>query len=159
VGGLYTALVGKLKAKSDPKLAAHAENVGMKVFNVFTIITILFGIWFLISQPKPVMMLFMGGNILATGIFILALILVVLMLVFSFRKKVIATTSILVVLVFLMSFMRAFVRTGYLAKFFTLDQLKTVPEYSPMVLFLVSLIAGIFVIIWMVKKAWQALMI
>ncbi len=157
VGGLYTALVGKLKAKSDPELAAHAEDVGMKVFNMFTIISILLGIWFLISQPKPVMMMFMGKNGLATGVFVLALILVALMLVFSFRKKVLATTVVLTVMVFLMSFMRAFVRTGYLGKFFTLDQLKTVPEYSPMVLFLVSLIAAIFVLFWMIRKAWEAL--
>jgi len=157
VGGLYTALITRLKSKSDPELAAYGEAVGMKVFNIFTIISILLGIWFLVSQPKPVMMMFMGKNGLATGLFVLALILVVLMLVFSFRKKVLATTVVLTVLVYLMTFMRAFLRTGYLGKFFTLDQLKMASEYSPMVLFLVSLVAGIFVMVWMVKKAWQAL--
>ncbi|NOZ13081.1 MAG: hypothetical protein GXO69_05465 [Acidobacteria bacterium] len=157
VGGLYTALIGRLKAKSDPKLAAYAEAVGMKVFNSFTLISIVFGIWFLISQPKPVMMLFMSKNVLATAIFIPALILVPLMLVFSFRKKVIATTVVLTVLVFLMTFMRAFVRAGYLAKYFNLGRLKMVPEYSPMILFFVSLAGGLVVLVWMIRKAWQAL--
>ncbi len=157
VGGLYTALIGKLKRKTDPELAAHAAEVGMKTFNLFTIITIIIGIWYLVSQPKPVMMLFMGKNSLASGIFILALVLIVLMLVFSFRKKVVPTIFILVMLIFLMSFIRAFVRTGYLSPYFTLDRLKLVPEYSPMVLFLVSLAGGIVVLIWMIKKAWDAL--
>lgn len=157
VGGLYTALIARLKTKSDPELAVHATNVGMKVFNGGTVLSIFLGLWFLLSQPKSVMMLFMGQSGAATGVFMMALVLVVLMLVFSFRKKVVATTLLLVVLVFLMSFMRAFIRTGYLAKFFSLDQLKLVPEYSPMLMFFVCLAGGLVVLVWMLRKAWQAM--
>ncbi len=41
-----------------------------------------------------------------------------------------------------MTFIRAWVRSGYLRPEFTLDKLELVPQYSPLVLFLCALAAG-----------------
>jgi hypothetical protein len=61
-----------------------------------------------------------------------------------------------VVLVYLMTFLRDFVRTGYLAPVFSPDQLKVVPQYGPMFLFAVTLVAGISALAWMILKAKEA---
>jgi hypothetical protein len=49
-----------------------------------------------------------------------------------------------------------FVRTGYLAPVFSPDQLKVVPQYGPMVMFAVTLVAGISALAWMILKAKEA---
>ena len=75
----------------------------------------------------------------------------------SYRGRFWLTFSHALALVVLMSFMRSWLRSSYLRDVFTLDQLKVVPEYSPMVFFFVTLVAGLLCIGWMLKKTAEAL--
>lgn len=50
-------------------------------------------------------------------------------------------------------FMRDFVRRGYLQEYFSPEMLKVVPEYSPLILFLVTLLVGLGLIFWMLRMA------
>jgi len=52
-----------------------------------------------------------------------------------------------------MVLIRDMVRTAYLKPYFSLSDLKLEPQYSPMILFLVTLIAGIGLIGYMLKLA------
>lgn len=153
IGGLAVALYGKIREKRDAELGGVAIRLGIKTFSRLTLIAILLGVWFLVSLPRNVMLLFMGRDLLASGIFIAALILVLLALAAGFSKKVYLSAGLAIVLVVLMSFLRAYVRSEFQRPFFSPGMLQVVPQYSPMILFFVTLLAGLACIAWMISKA------
>lgn len=152
MGGLFVGLLGRFRNEVHPELAVHAEKVGMRSFLFFTLGNIVVGIWYLLSLPKELMMLFMGGNTGATIAFCLALLLVAGALFAAYKKRLWLTFSHAVGLVVVMTFMRSWLRSGYLQNVFTLDQLQVVPQYSPMIFFFVTLVAGIVCLAWLIKK-------
>ena len=152
VGGLFVALLGRFKAKSAPELAAHASAVGMRTFFYMTIVNVGVGTWYLTSLPKQQMLLFMGRDLAATICFIVALLLVIGVLVSSFRQQLMTTLIGTVVLVYLMSFLRSWLRTDLLADYFNLSQLQVEPQYSSMFLFLFCLAGGVVCVGWLIAK-------
>ncbi len=157
VGGLFVALLGRFRAERDPALAAHAFAVGMKAFVGLTLVNLGFGTWYLLAQKRQTMLLFMGGDLGATTVFILALLTIIVILIASFRGMLGLTVASAVVLVYLMSFMRAWLRSDYLREVFTPDQLQVVAQYSPLLLFLVALVGGLICIAWLLQKTAAAL--
>jgi hypothetical protein len=99
----------------------------------------------------------MGRDPGATGVFLLALFLVIGVLVTSYRKKLALTLAGAVLLIYLMSFMRSWLRTDLLADFFNLSQLQVAPQYSSMLLFLVCLVGGVVTVGWLIAKTVTAL--
>ena len=152
VGGLFVALLGRFRAKATPELAAHASAVGMKTFFFMTIVNVGVGTWYLTSLPKQQMLLFMGRDLAATICFIIALLLVIGVLVSSFRQQLMTTLIGTVVLVYLMSFLRSWLRTDMLADYFNLSQLQVAPQYSSMFLFLICLAGGVVCVGWLIAK-------
>ncbi len=152
VGGLFTAIIGQIRKKEDPELADKAKNTGMRIFAVLTMVNILLGVWFLIALPKSTMMLFMGQNMVATVLFMVSLVLTIGVIMTAVKRLIWWSTGLTVVLVYCMAFMRAYVRMGYLEDVFALDQLKVIPQYSPMILFLVTLVIGLGIVAWMIRK-------
>ena len=153
VGGLFVSLYGRWITCRDRLLGDYASAVGMKLFLGVTLVQIAIGIWFLLALPKSQMMLFMGDNNLATLCFVTALLLLVTLLITAFKKMIYTTTAILFGLVCTMVFMRDFVRSGYLQEYFNVEMLKVAPEYSPLILFLVTLVVGLALVAWMVRAA------
>lgn len=151
VGGLFVAVLGKFRARQDPELADHALKLGMHVFSWFTCLNVGFGTWYLIVLERRSMLMFMGRDMLATVCFMIALGLIVFVIIMGFRKKLMMTLGATVVLVYLMSFMRSWVRSSYLRDHFNLGDLRVVTEYSPLVFFLVTLLLGIACIFWMLR--------
>jgi hypothetical protein len=49
--------------------------------------------------------------------------------------------------------MRDFLRRGYLEEYFSPNMLNVVPEYSPLVFFLVTLVVGLGLVVWMLRMA------
>ena len=139
-----------------PELGKQAINIGMRIFVVLTMVQVAEGFWFLLSLTREVMMLFMGGNGLATAFFAVSTVLSVLVIVLASRKKIIATAACSVVIIYLMSFLRDFIRAGYLKSVFNVAMLKMVPQYSPLLMFLLTLVAAVPVILWMIIKAREA---
>lgn len=152
VGGLFVALLGRFRAKAAPELAAHASAVGMKTFFFMTMVNVGVGTWYLTSLPKQQMLLFMGRDLAATICFIIALLLVIGVLVSSFRQQLMTTLIGTVVLVYLMSFLRSWLRTDMLADYFNLSQLQVAPQYSSMFLFLICLAGGVVCVGWLIAK-------
>jgi hypothetical protein len=152
IGGLFVALLGRFRKDVHPELAVHAEKIGLRSFLIFTSGNILVGSWYLLSLPKELTMLFMGGNTGATIAFCLALLLLARALFAAYKKRFWSVFYHAVGLVVVMTFMRSWLRSGYLQDVFTLDQLQVVPQYSPMIFFFVTLVAGIACLVWLVKK-------
>jgi hypothetical protein len=153
VGGLFVALLGKFRRQATPELAEHAERVGVKVFLVLTTINVLVGTWYLLSLPKASMMLFMGGSSGATVSFCIALLLAAGALYCAYKRRFWLTFYHAIGLVVVMTFLRSWLRSTYLKDVFTLDQLQVVPQYSPMVFFIVTLVAGVICLGWLIKKS------
>ena len=153
VGGLFVALYGKFLARKNRSLGDYASALGLKFFIALTLIQIGIGVWFLLAVPRVQMLMFMGHNMLATTCFLLALLLIVALLITAFRKKIYATSILLLALVYAMVFIRDFVRGGFLQEHFAPEMLTVSPEYSPMVFFLVTLVIGLALVVWMVRVA------
>ena len=157
VGGLFTAILGRFRAAADPDLAEHALRLGMTVFSWFTCLNVCFGFWYLLSLERETMLMFMGGDLPATVSFAIALALVVVVIVSGFRRKLSATLAATMLLVYLMTFMRAWVRSSLLRDYFTLGDLQVVAQYSPLLFFLATLGLGIICIAWMLRLTAAAL--
>ncbi len=155
VGGLSVAVLSRLWQKKDAEVAALALSSGMRLFFVATCVQVILGVWFLLSLPVNVMMLFMGQQFLATVLFIVALVLVVLVLLVAWKKHLAGCAWLAVFLVYIMTFMRAIVREGYLSQHAVEQVVAAQHDYSPLMLFVITLVIGIALIAWMVKVTLQ----
>ena len=157
VGGLFVAVLGRFRARENPELATHSLRLGMSLFSWLTCLNLGVGSWYLISLERETMLLFMGGNLLATVCFVIALGLAVMVIVTGFKRKLFVTIAATTTLVYLMTFLRAWVRSSYLEDYFKLGDLQVVAEYSPFIFFLVTLAAGIVCVTWMLRLTFLAL--
>ncbi|WP_028573532.1 hypothetical protein [Desulfonatronovibrio hydrogenovorans] len=153
VGGLVMAINWKLKA--DPKGTEYIDQ-GMTWFSYATIVQIAVGLWFLISLPQEIMLLFMGGSMLHTGIFLVGLCGVGLILVFSFKKMVWATAGGLILTITFMVLMRDLVRNAYLAPYYHPSERVVIPEYAPLFIFLIVFVLGLGAVFYMLRLAFEA---
>lgn len=156
IGGLFVAAFGRLTEKRDREVGEAAVAIGMRTFLGFTVAAVVLGFWFLVSLPRVVMLRFMGGNAVATALFFAALLAAALVLYAAHRMRIALTAGLAVALVALMAFLRDFVRAGYLAPHFSPDRLAVAPQYGPMILFAVTLVAGLAVLAWMIVKTREA---
>jgi hypothetical protein len=153
VGGLFIAVqAGFDRRKTDEERGARI-NAGMGWFSYATVAQIIVGLWFLMALPTEIMLLFMGKSLSATMIFLAGLAGTLFSLVFGFRKRPVpAAISVMATVVF-MVLMRDLVRRAYLDPYFSVSSLKVIPQYSPLVLFLCSLVIGLAVVWFILKSA------
>ncbi len=156
IGGLYVALISCFKNKKDKEIANYGKEIGLKAFFYFTLINILFGLWQFLTIPVSIRKSLMGGNTLETVVFVIALLSILLALVFSWKKNLKLTAISGLTALLFMSFVRDFVRQGYLKDYFSPSSLKVVSDYSPLIFFLVIFVIGIFVAYWLIRKAFEA---
>lgn len=142
IGGLFIALVWRSREKRGVPNARANTRRGLNWFLYATLFQLIFGFWWQMRLPAGILNLFMGGDALHTGVFLLSLGALVLALIFGIRGRVTATVASALVLVFLMVIMRDMVRTAYLSPYFSLDDLTTTGQYSPLIVFLAALGVG-----------------
>lgn len=152
IGGLFIALFGKIKGKRDPQLGELAVRIGMNMFAPLTVLQITIGFWFLTSMPLAVKLPFLGERAESTALLIAGLLIALLALGTGFRRKVLPSVALTVPLVVIMIFIRDEVRALYLKPFFAPEMLDVAPQYSPFLLFVATLMAGIATIAWMLRK-------
>lgn len=153
ISGLFIAIIWQKKKKGGSANADLNIKKGMKYFFYATLFQVLTGAWFIISLPKDIMLLFMGKDGISTMIFLAGLIATVVSLIYSYKNRVWPATWSAIVTVFFMVIMRDMVRTAFLKPYFTVEKLKVVHQYSPMIMFMASLIIGIAVIVYMIRCA------
>jgi len=157
VGGLFLAIIGKIKTKIKAgKGNDNFEDMissGMKWFSYATLVQIVIGFWFAASIPKDIILLFLGGSNSATLLMLCGLTGAGTALFFGFKQRVWPSTGAVVFTIIVMVLMRDMVRAAYLNPYFALSDLKVELQYSPMILFIVTLIIGIGLIGYMLKLA------
>jgi hypothetical protein len=152
VGGLCVALYARLVLKKQPAAEEAGVRIGMLCFSWLTLLQLAVGSWFLLTLAPEVLKRFMGGDTFATAYLAAGFLLALATLVTGFRRQVWATVWLTVPLVYLMSFMRDSVRSGYLAPYFDPAKVPVTVQWSPLVLFLVSLVAGLALVVWMLMQ-------
>lgn len=151
ISGLFIAITWQKKKKSGATDADLNIKNGMKYFFYATLFQVLTGAWFIVSLPGDIMLLFMGRDIIGTTVFLAGLIATTLSLIYSFKNRVWPATWSAIITVFFMVIMRDMVRTAFLQPYFAVEKLKVIHQYSPMIMFIASLIIGIAAVIYMVK--------
>ncbi len=155
IAGLYLALIGHLNLRKSPIDKQILIDKGIKYFTVATAIQIFFGLWFLLALPKSVMMAFMGGSAYGTGLLVIGIVLAAAALYFGHKKNLMAASGTALILLVIMILIRDLVRILYLQPYFTVSDLAVKPEYSPLIFFLVVFIAGLGMIAYMLKLAFN----
>lgn len=153
IGGLFIALVWQIRRKSDPDRAVAKIKSGLKLFAIATSIQVAVGVWFLLSQPKGIMMAFMGGNPTYTIILALGILLALGSIYVAFKGKLVATLLHLIGILTMMVISRANLRTLYLQPWFKLSDLELAPQYGVMALFFAVFIIGLIAVGIMIKMA------
>jgi hypothetical protein len=158
IAGLFIALKGLFKLKSDNRYARYQIGLGAKSFTYATMIQFVTGIWFFMALPGAQRKIFMGGNYAATAILLLALIGIAgaIFIIFGAGRRnnpktsLLAATSIAVLVTGLMVIARDILRDSYLSPYLQPSPSQTQWEVFP--LFLLIFLAGVFVWIVMMKR-------
>jgi len=154
IGGLYIAGLGLLRWKKDTDYARYLIRYGGRWFMYTTMVQFVVGLWFLISQPRPQMMLFLGDNVLATAAFFIAL-LAALAAVFvtseALRKEeprpaLYLVSGLMFAVIVLMVTMREILHDAYLASHFKAESFAVQTQWQVLPLFLLLFLAG--VVLW-----------
>ena len=156
MAGLAQALLAKWRQGRGDADAAQDIALGLRWFSAATAVQILGGFWFLMALPTDKMYLFLGGDILATAFLGIGLCVALGALIAGLMGQVWLATGSALATVVVMVLMRDILRQAYLAPYFSLSDLTVVRQYSPMLLFLVSFVAGIAIIAYMLKLAASA---
>ena len=157
IGGLSIALYYEFQRRRGKTGAERWIQHGSKWFGYATMVNFGMGFWFYGSLPEAVRTTeTMVGKLIAV-LLITGIILGALSVIYSLRGKIFFAVYTALPTVFIMILIRDLVRVGYLKPYFSLSDLEVVPQYSPLVLFLVFFAGGLYLVYWMFKLAWQAL--
>lgn len=160
VTGMIVAVYGAIRYAKDQDYGRWLMKYGSLWFVIPTVVTILFGLWWLIALPREVMLRFMGQDMLATVALALgilfalgALMMMVMAIQAADPRRLIRASAItlLVTLVF-MVIMRDRVRFGSLelAGYEPVGWVD--PQWGIIAVFLVLMVAAIVTVVWMVLK-------
>lgn len=152
-GGLFLAILAFFQQKDGIPGAPKRLSAGMKWFTYATVVEIGTGIPFLFSLPKGVYQMFVGGSPLHTCLFVAALVAAFFSLYYGNKERVWPTTIAMATTVLGMVLVRDLARQAYLSPYFHPADLQVVPQWSPMLLFLAILVAGVAIVIYMLKLA------
>lgn len=158
--GLLAILHGWTRKKEDPAYADWAIRFGGMLFIVHTAVQFAVGSWLLLSLPRELVKMFMFGNPLATGLLFtgMGLALVAILLALWARAKkaygwpVVAVVTIAVLIVAVMTLVRAIVREYMLKGWFSIESLQIQPQWDTIIIFAVLLVAGLGTVAWMIFK-------
>jgi len=155
VSGLFIAITWQRKKKNGVSHSDINITRGMKYFTYATLVQFCDGIWLLISLPRDIILLFMGGDIVHSAVFLAGLFAGLTSLVFGFVKKVWPAAWATIISIIFMVIIRDMVRTAYLKPYFAVENLKTIYQYSPMIMFLAAVVVSTVVIIYIIRCALQ----
>lgn len=157
-GALWVAGLGAIALRRGEPGARDVLGLGARGFVVVTVAQIATGLWWLVKLPRGAMLQFMGRDPVATASLALALLLTAsaMWILWDAReaaapgRKAIVAAGHVGVIFLLMVLMRDAVRRGTLGDRFQTAGMATAPQWGPIVVFVVLLVAAVATIGWMV---------
>lgn len=151
IAGLGKALYYHFSKSLDENEKVTQINRGLKIFSIATMIQVVIGVWFWLSLPEAIWKTFMGGDILATIWLMLGIVISLITIFTSIRKKLIPTITLALVLLLNMIIVREIVRHLYLNEAGNPANLVVTGEVGSLILFLGAFLIGIGLIYYMIK--------
>ena len=163
--GVFTAALahyGTVQFKKDREYGGWLVRRSSIVFAGTTVLQFLIGMWFLMSLPRNVALIFFrdGVGVSVFGVALLAtLAATILLLVGGTAKEpsplIHAGFGMVLITVALMVVMRDMVRTAYLQPYFQLSRLQVSPQTGIIIVFLLTFVGGLATLVWMLRKVAQ----
>ncbi|HES59797.1 MAG TPA: hypothetical protein ENO18_05130 [Caldithrix sp.] len=155
VAGLFMAMIWTSRQKKGIEGAETKVKSSLLIFGYATIVQVVIGLWFLLAIPREYMLNFMGGDLLATIVFMLGFLSAIGAIATAFAGKFRPTLSMLIITITAMVIMRHQLRAMYLDGKFSLSSLEMTPQYSVMILFFIILAIGLYAVWYMLKTAYK----
>jgi hypothetical protein len=159
MGGLLLMFMALANWKRDTEYARQLLKFGGKAFMYATMAQTVVGVWFLVSLPRDLRMLYMGDNSLATILLLVGVaggIGAIFLMSDALRRENIRIAGyyvpgIMGIVILSMSVMRDLLRDAYLKPYFHPEQFVVKTQWAVFPLFLVLFLAGValwFVMLW-----------
>ncbi|MCA1905549.1 MAG: hypothetical protein LDL11_03035 [Desulfarculus sp.] len=153
VGGLGLAGLGSWRRRRGDLGGKELVRVGLNWFIWGTLAQMADGLWFLLSLPQEIMLLFLGGSVSHTALLWLGVAMGVGALVLASKGRVPPAAAAALGTVVLMALTRDLLRAAYLKPFFSPEGLPVTAQASPALVFLAALIVGSILIFWLLRLA------
>lgn len=147
IGGLFQATMARFDNATSPE----KEREGMRIFALASLLQFPVGIWFLVNLPQPVRLAFMGSDSVATIMFLAALTCALIAIGMAFMQRFYLTLIFLIGTIAGMVLTRDTLRRIMLAPYFDPQRIPVQNEYSSLTLFVITLILGLGLIIFMLS--------
>ena len=160
VGGLLLVFVALANWNRDHEYARQLLRFGGRAFMYATMAQFLVGVWFLVSLPREMLMLFTGNNLLATALLLLGVFsasAAILMMSYAVRKEDIRVAAfyvpgLIAVVILTMCVMRDILRDTYLKPYYHPERFIVHTQWSVFPLFLALFIGGVVLWFIMLKR-------
>lgn len=156
IGGLAIALYYDFLQRRGSKIPEGSIQLGCQWFSIATGINFIIGFLFLDSLPAAVKDISTGAGLFFAISLLGGIVSGGFSIVWGFVYKVRQSAIAAFLALIFMILVREAVRIGYLKPYFTVTELQIIPQYSPMLLFLLVFAAGIAVFWYMLRLAFQA---
>ncbi len=148
MGGLALAMIGRSRERKHDPRGAELTAEGLNWFGWATLAQIVWGVWWLMALPRPLLSAFMGGDAAATGLLLTGLAGALAAIGLAFKGRLMPAAGAAVATVAVMTAMRGVLRQLYLAQYFDPQTLPVNPEPSTVVMFLSCVGLSLAVVIW-----------
>ena len=150
VGGLSIALFYDFKKRQGDESAREKIAVGMSWFTKATMLNFGIGFWYWGTLPESVRSLTGDGSAFFLIFIILGAVAAILSLIKGMTHQVRPAVYYLMASLFCMTLVREFARRLTLAPWFKTSDLEVVPQYSPLIIFLMVFAGGLGLVWYMV---------
>jgi len=151
VGGLSIALYYDFKKRKGDDTAQEGIAIGMNWFAGATMLNFGAGTWYWGTLPEHVRLLSGDGSSFFLIFILLGIATAILSLIYGMRHKVRSAVSFLLGSLFCMVLVREFARRLTLAPWFKTSDLEVIPQYSPLIIFLITFAGGLGLIWYMIR--------
>jgi hypothetical protein len=151
VGGLSIALYYDFKKRKGDDTAQEGIAIGMNWFAGATMLNFGAGTWYWGTLPEHVRLLSGDGSSFFLIFILLGIATAILSLIYGMRHKVRPAVSFLLGSLFCMVLVREFARRLTLAPWFKTSDLEVIPQYSPLIIFLITFAGGLGLIWYMIR--------
>jgi hypothetical protein len=157
VGGLAIALWYTYQKKKGTPDCDRWIRHGCNWFATATIVNFGIGFWFFGMLPQNLINAHTLPGAAFSLLLVAAIICAFVSVIQAQRDRVLPATWLTLVMILLMIFMRDILRSLYLNPWFKPATLPVEPAWSPFLVFLLSLVAGLILVGWMLKTTYLQL--
>ncbi|MBN1338511.1 MAG: hypothetical protein JXA03_04260 [Bacteroidales bacterium] len=151
IGSIFFALMHHLRAKKGEEGSEQKVTFFLRIFAVVTAIQLAVGFWYLLAIPSEFIPAFMGKDLVSTMVLMAGIGAGIGAMISGFLGKFKATVAHLLLTMIAMIISRYNLRMMYLDDNFRFSGLELAPQYGLLALFLLILLIGIALILYMLK--------